>query len=1124
MSNLSTENDPRLLRLLGTPALSTFRLQKLLADVRAQNPAIDALQAHFIYFAALKQPLSTAQQQALIKLLAATDVQEAFRPGVTLLALPRFGSISPWSTKATDIAQHCGFTAIERIERGIVYSLQLEDNQPLHEEQIKQLSPLLHDRMTEILIDDIAQAKHLFTHAQPAPLMTVDILQRGEAALVEANQQWGLALSSADIVYLIEHFNQLGRNPTDVELMMFAQVNSEHCRHKIFNSAWVINGEAQDKSLFAMIRNTHAQHPHNTLSAYKDNAAVITGTVCERFFSDPTTNIYGVHKELNHIVMKVETHNHPTAIAPFPGAATGSGGEIRDEAATGRGARSKAGLVGFSVSHLRIPEGIQPWEQTVGKPDNIASALDIMLAGPIGAASFNNEFGRPNLCGYFRTFEQENTTSTQKHWRGYHKPIMIAGGLGNIRADHVEKKTLSQGTLVIVLGGPAMQIGLGGGAASSLSSGQSQTELDFASVQRSNPEMQRRCQEVIDQCWALGKDNPIVSIHDVGAGGLSNALPELVHDSDMGAKFNLRAIPNADQGMSPLAIWCNEAQERYVLAIDTENLSIFEKFCQRERCPYAIVGKATDAQKLILEDDYFECRAVDVSNDLIFPAAVKLVREVQRDDPALLPLQFDNIDLQEAAQRILTFPVVADKCFLITIGDRSVGGLVARDQMVGPWQVPVADVAVTAAGFTTYAGEAMAMGERVPIALIDPAAAARMTLAEAITNIAAASIESIKQIKCSANWMAAADFSDEGAKLFDAVQAIAMELCPALGIAIPVGKDSLSMQTLWQQHGEPQRVVAPLSLVITAYAPVTDIRKTLTPLLCTDRGDTRLILIDLSDSQKRLGGSCLAQVYNQLGDQVPDVESPERVKDFFAAIQALNQADLLLAYHDRSDGGLFACVCEMAFASHMGINIDLDPLGDDVLASLFNEELGAVIQVREQDLEKVLALFEQHDLHACWHIIGTLNQSDRIVFQHQQQEVLAQTRIVWQRLWSQTSYQMCKLRDHPQCAEQEYDTLLDTNDGGLHSDLSFKIDKKIKFAKHQAKVAILREQGINGHIEMAAAFDTVGLTAVDVHMSDILSGAVSLQDFSCLVACGGFSYGDVLGAGRGWANTILLHA
>jgi phosphoribosylformylglycinamidine synthase len=1116
--------------LLGAAAHSRFRLDKLVAVARDRVTHITGIASRLVYFVQWDQALASDQLQRLGQLLdAQPDAESATDHMSTLLVVPRFGTLSPWASKATDILRHCGLPQVTRVERGIAYRFISNKNAPLTVAEIHAIAPLLHDRMTETLLTSFADAQGLFVTSRPRPVAIVDVLTGGRDALVKANKDWGLALAEDEIDYLLDNFTTLNRNPSDVELMMFAQANSEHCRHKIFNADWVIDGVVQERSLFAMIRNTHARHPQGVLSAYKDNAAVTEGSSTGWFFPSTDTRVYGYHEEPAHLLMKVETHNHPTAIAPFPGAATGAGGEIRDEGATGRGSKPKAGLCGFSVSNLRIPGFEQPWEhRDDGKPAHIVAALDIMLEGPIGAAAFNNEFGRPNLCGYFRSYEQWTPGPLGAERRGYHKPIMVAGGVGNIRRDHVEKGRLPAGAQIVVLGGPAMLIGLGGGAASSMATGSSRSELDFASVQRSNPEMQRRCQEVIDQCWRLGADNPILSIHDVGAGGLSNAVPELVHGGGLGGSFELRAVLSDDPAMSPMEIWCNEAQERYVLAIAAEQMPLFRVLCQRERCPFAVIGEATQDQVLVLGDGHFANTPVNIPMDVLLGKPPKMRREAQHRPFHKPEFHTAAIDLHEAARRILHLPTVAAKTFLITIGDRSVTGMVARDQMVGPWQVPVADVAVTTAGLQAFHGEAMAVGERAPIAVVHHAASARMAVGEALTNIAAARIQRLGQVVLSANWMAAANHPGDDVGLFEAVKAVGMELCPALGVAIPVGKDSMSMKTVWQDGGEQKSVTAPLSLIVSAFAPVVDCRHTLTPQLRRDKGDTDLILIDLGKGKNRLGGSALAQVYEQVGHHPADLDDPAMFKAFFAIIQSLNVQRLLLAYHDRSDGGLFATVCEMAFAGHTGVSVSLDELGEDLVAALFSEELGAVIQVRHSDTENVLAEFREAGMTRHARVIGTLNDTDRIEFLRAGRGVLGEDRTTWQRMWAATSFAMQRLRDNPLCAQQEYDALLDRDDPGLHAELRFDAEEDVAapFVLRNARprVAILREQGVNGHIEMAAAFDKAGFTSVDVHMSDIIEGRVQLRAFQGLAACGGFSYGDVLGAGRGWASSILYNA
>ncbi|MDO6512931.1 MULTISPECIES: phosphoribosylformylglycinamidine synthase [unclassified Neptuniibacter] len=1118
-----------MLALRGAPALSAFRHEKLLSGIQSKVPAVTGLYAEFMHFSDQSQALSENQQQVLERILRYGPKAEAQDPsGKLFLVVPRPGTISPWSSKATDIAHNCGLTSVKRLERGIAYYVSTSSD--LSDTDFDLVKSELFDRMVEAVLPSIDDAASLFIEESPKPLTVVDILSGGRDALVTANAELGLALADDEIDYLVDSFIELKRNPTDVELMMFAQANSEHCRHKIFNASWDIDGEAQDKSLFAMIRNTNELGGENVLSAYKDNAAVMAGSKAGRFFPTPEGKEYAYNQEDIQILMKVETHNHPTAIAPHSGAATGSGGEIRDEGATGKGSKPKAGLTGFTVSDLNIPGFEQPWESKYGKPDRIVTPLDIMLEGPIGGAAFNNEFGRPALTGYFRTFEQKVNGAAGEEVRGYHKPIMIAGGLGNIRDSHVEKGEIPVGAKLICLGGPAMQIGLGGGAASSMSSGTSSADLDFASVQRDNPELERRCQEVIDQCWQQGDENPIAFIHDVGAGGLSNAFPELVKDGNRGGKFGLRNINNDEPGMSPLAIWCNEAQERYVMAVAPTDLARFEAICQRERCPYAIVGEATEEMHLTLGDTHFENNPVDLPMNVLFGKPPKMHRSVERVEYQVPDFDTSAIDLKEAAERVMKLPSVASKSFLITIGDRSITGQVARDQMVGPWQVPVADCAVTTASFDTYAGEAMAMGERTPLALVDSPASGRMSIGETVTNMAAARIGELKDIKLSANWMCAAGHPGEDEKLYDTVKAVGMELCPALGMTIPVGKDSMSMRTVWNDEGEDKSVTAPMSLVITGFAPVLDARKTLTPQLRTDQGETDLILLDLGEGQNRIGLSALAQVYNEVGQKVPDVDQPELLVAFFAAIQELNEQGLLLAYHDRSDGGLFATVTEMAFAGRTGLDINLDMLAaekSELAAALFSEELGAVVQVKRDDLDVVLTELNAAGLGDVTQVIGSLNLDDELRFHFDEEEIYSERRIQLQRWWAETSYQIQSLRDNSECAQQEFDSINDKENPGLHASLTFDQNEDVAApfinTGTRPQMAIIREQGVNGQIEMAAAFDKAGFAAIDVHMSDILSGRVALDQFKGLVACGGFSYGDVLGAGEGWAKSILFN-
>ncbi|MCK9395729.1 MAG: phosphoribosylformylglycinamidine synthase [Methylobacter sp.] len=1105
-----------MLKIPGTSALSDFRINKLLAGLQTIEASIKAVSARFIHFVDVENDLNDSQAGILKQLLVYGSSQASEEsPGMRLLVVPRSGTISPWSSKATEIAQRCGLSEVKRIERGIEYTLDVDVPLPVA------VKALLHDRMTQTVLDGGVEPD-LFVHHQPKPLLSVAIIEQGRDALVSANTELGLALSDDEIDYLTESFQALGRNPTDVELMMFAQANSEHCRHKIFNADWTIDGVEQAQSLFKMIRNTAEKSPEGILSAYSDNASVMAGSKEQVFIRNAQTGEYAYVEEDAHLLMKVETHNHPTAISPYPGAATGSGGEIRDEGATGRGSAPKAGLTGFSVSHLKVPGFPQPWEADNGKPERIASALNIMLEGPLGGAAFNNEFGRPNLAGYFRSFEQ-SVPGKDNEFRGYHKPIMIAGGLGNIRPMLVNKQPIPAGSLIIILGGPAMLIGLGGGAASSQASGAGSEDLDFASVQRENPEMERRCQEVINHCNSMGSDTPIVSIHDIGAGGLSNAVPEIIHDCDRGGRFELRKVHNADIGMSPMQIWCNEAQERYVVAIKPESLELFTAFCEREHCLFAVIGEATEQEHLTLNDELLGDKPVDIPMSVLFGKSPKLHRKVEHVPANTQALDFSGVTLDEAVKRVLAFPAVADKSFLIHIGDRSVTGLVARDQMVGPWQVPVADVAVTAVGFHSVTGEAMAMGERSPIAVIDAPASGRMAIGEAITNIAAANIDSLKKIKLSANWMAAAGYQGEDAALFDTVKAVGMELCPALGIAIPVGKDSLSMKTVW----DDKTMTAPLSLVITAFAPVADINKTLTPQLRSVQDeDSALILVDLGSGKNRLGGSVLAQVYNQLGNECPDLDEASLLKAFFDSIQTLNGQDKLLSYHDRSDGGLLATVAEMMFAGRLGVTLALDSLGDEALAALFNEELGAVLQVRQSDCKDVVEQLKQSGLIDCTYVIGKVTDEPRLAVRHKGEVIYSAGRAELQNVWSELSYNMQALRDNPECAQQQFERIGDDEDPGLNVALTFDVNNDVTATFKNAarpKVAILREQGVNGHVEMAAAFDRAGFTAIDVHMSDIIHGRAGLADFTGLVACGGFSYGDVLGAGGGWAKSILFN-
>lgn len=1115
-----------LVHLHGRPAHSPLRLEKLRRDILRPVPTLQDINAEFVHFLHVARPLIGQEFNVLAQLLD-YGPQTVLRPrdGLLLLVTPRVGTVSPWSSKASDIVRNCGLSAVRRIERGLAFYLRLGPAAATTS-ALEALKPLLYDRMTEDIWTGFVTPARLFAPPPHRPLAFIEIQHPiGRAALAAANGTLGLALSEGEIDYLYDRFQSLRRNPTDVELMMFAQANSEHCRHKIFNASWQIDGRASSASLFQMIRHTYAEHSEHILSAYVDNAAVIAGPPAALLAPDPRSGEYRYRPQAAHILMKVETHNHPTAISPYPGAATGAGGEIRDEAATGLGARTKAGLVGFAVSNLRIPGYVQPWEKDHGRPDRIASALQIMLEGPIGAAAYNNEFGRPVLSGFFRTFEQRLSADGGSQVWGYHKPIMLAGGLGNITGENVSKQPLAPNTKIIVLGGPGMLIGLGGGAASSVASGEGTQALDFASVQRDNAEIQRRCQEVIDRCWQLGRDNPIRSIHDVGAGGLSNAVPELVHGSGRGGEIQLRAIPTVDAGMSPLEIWCNEAQERFVLAVLPEHLQRFSDLCARERCPFAVIGEVTETEQLTVTDDTFSNTPIDLPIAVLLSDPPRTIRSAVHQSSRLRGQRDTfSIALPEAVRGILQLPSVADKTFLITIGDRSVGGLVVRDQMVGAWQTPVADCAVTASGFTAYTGEAMAIGERSPIALLDAPASGRIAVGEALTNLAAARIDGLSRVVLSANWMAACDHPGEDAKLFDTVRAVAMELCPALGIVIPVGKDSLSMKTVWHTQQTEHAVTSPLSLIISAFAPVREVRKTLTPVLRTDLPDTDLLLIDLGRGQCRLGGSALAQISGALDEPPPDLDDPAMVRDFFETVQHLNEKSVLLAYHDRSDGGLLVTLCEMSFASRCGLTVLLDDLAPDPLRALLSEELGAVIQVRRRDTKEVLAAFSKgNGLRGHVHVIGQPTDQDCLEFFHGVKPVLQEARTALHRLWSQTTYQMQALRDNAECAREAYDRLLDRDDPGLRVRLTFSAEEDICapfVGRAQPRLAVLREQGVNGHVEMAAAFDRAGFTCVDIHMSDLQEGRASLKDFVGLAACGGFSYGDVLGAGGGWAQSI----
>ncbi|ARP82358.1 phosphoribosylformylglycinamidine synthase [Bordetella genomosp. 8] len=1155
--------------LPGSSVLSNFRRERVLAQLKQAGLPVADVSARYEHFVLCDAPLSAADQQRLADLLDYGDPYEGAEPAkaMVLRVIPRLGTISPWASKATDIAHNCGFSSVRRIERGVRYMLTPERGllgaKSFDDAMLARAAACLHDRMVETVVDAQFDGQALFAAVEGRAMRTVPVLAQGRAALEQANTTLGLALSDDEIEYLAEAFARLERDPTDVELMMFAQANSEHCRHKIFNAQWVIDGQAQDKTLFGMIRATHAAQPGGTVVAYSDNAAIMEGGMAQRFHADAAGTsddalTYRRRDAVVHTLMKVETHNHPTAIAPFPGASTGAGGEIRDEGATGRGSKPKAGLTGFTVSHLRFDDAPQPWESDHhGLPDRIASPLSIMIDGPLGGAAFNNEFGRPNLLGYFRTFEQ---TAGGTRW-GYHKPIMIAGGLGSIDAGLTHKEKIPPGALLIQLGGPGLRIGMGGGAASSMGVGSNSADLDFDSVQRGNPEIERRAQEVIDRCWQQGGNNPILAIHDVGAGGLSNAFPELVNDAGRGAVFDLKRVPVEESGMSPAEIWSNESQERYVLAIMPDDLARFDEIAKRERCPYAVVGVATEERQLrVVQGEGLPgvdpqgqaagpVRPVDVPIDVILGKPPRMTRDVQRLPGVAEPLDLAGIELTEAAYRVLRHPTVANKTFLITIGDRNVGGLSSRDQMVGPWQVPVADCAVTLSDYEGFRGEAMAMGERTPIAMINAPASGRMAVAEALTNLAAADVRQVEHIKLSANWMAACGVAGQDAALYDTVSAVS-ELCQTVGLSIPVGKDSLSMRTSWSQDGEQRQVVSPVSLIVTAFAPVEDARASLTPRLRTDAGDTVLIMIDLGRGLHRMGGSILAQVYNQVGTEAPDIDVPQDLRAFFITIRTLAEAGTLLAYHDRSDGGLFATICEMAFAGHTGVSVNLDMLTFDAnsadwgdykirpeqvavqreeltLKALFSEEAGAVIQVPASQRDAVMQVLRGAGLSKFAHVIGGLNNSDEVEFYRDGRKIWGQPRAELGRAWSETSYRIMARRDNPVCAQAEFDVWQDKEDPGFTPLVTFDPQEDVAApyiaTGKRPRVAILREQGCNSQVEMAWAFDTAGFEAVDVHMTDLLTGRVDLRTVNGMVAVGGFSYGDVLGAGEGWARTIRFH-
>lgn len=1153
-----------MLSLLGSSSLTPTKRNVLLATIQQSLPQVTNIDAVYVHYVWTTRELSGEEHAILEALLKYGDdftlentrtSLSAFFSGTAttsqaqhVLVTPRHGTISPWSSKASDIARMCKLEdCVKRIERGQAYILALADVSHLTPDQVNTFAPLIHDRMTQQILYTPPQETDIFSEGQPGSLRKVDLLgsvEEAKAKLLKANTELGLALAADEIDYLAEAFHA-SRSPTDVELFMFAQVNSEHCRHKIFNADWYIDDVKQDKSLFSMIRNTHQLNPQHTLSAYSDNAAVIEGSKGHRFAVYDNFEYSAVEEDIP-ILIKVETHNHPTAVSPYPGAATGSGGEIRDEGAVGRGSKPKSGLAGYTVSNLLIPGFEQPWETDFGKPGHIASALDIMLEAPLGSCAFNNEFGRPALAGYFRTFCEEVPAANPqgKEVRGYHKPIMLAGGLGNVRPQYALKDKITPGAKIIVLGGPGMLIGLGGGAASSMASGASSADLDFASVQRENPEMQRRCQQVIDACIAAPV-NPIQSIHDVGAGGISNALPELVHDAGLGAIFEIRDVLVDDPSMSPMEIWCNESQERYVMAVGPDMLHIFEAFAQRERCPYSVVGVATEEQRLVVTDRLLKDDPINLAMSTLFGKPPKMSRKVQTAQTPRVPFdstlqqyissEINNLDA--AVSRVLRLPAVGSKSFLITIGDRSITGLVARDQMVGPWQVPVADVAVTQStyGFDVRSGEAMAMGERTPLALLSAGASARMAVAESLTNLSAAAFGSLARVKLSANWMSAASHGDEGALLYEAVQAVGMEICPALGVSVPVGKDSMSMAMRWtdEKSGEAKQVTAPLSLVVTAFTSAEDIWQTWTPQLRIDLSEPcTLMFVDLAVGKARLGGSALAQVFKQIGNEAPDVADIPTLKAFLEACQNIRKAhpDMVLAYHDRSDGGLFTTIVEMAFAGRCGVDMMLDsiPHHQDQLACLFNEELGAIFQIREADIPTFTTFFSQAGVHSSnIHAIGRAKRDDEnIVIHSRGQSIWSARRSALQQMWAETSYKMQSLRDNPLLAAEEFASIERADDLGLTYQLTFDPAQELAYTStlnDRPKVAILREQGVNGHIEMAWSFHAAGFNATDVHMSDLISGRVSLTDFKGIAACGGFSYGDVLGAGSGWAKSILLH-
>jgi phosphoribosylformylglycinamidine synthase len=1150
-----TSTPKHLLHFEGGNAMSAFRAQALLPRLQAVSPRITGVHGRHVHWVWSETALPREATDKLEALLRYGDPYAGTSDGPLIVVAPRLGTVSPWASKATDIAHNCGL-AIKRVERVTEFRLALKSGllggtKPLEAAELQAAAELLHDRMTESVLLKREDAVHLFDEQPGKPMAHVDVLGQGRAALESANREFGLALSDDEIDYLVNAFTGLKRNPTDVELMMFAQANSEHCRHKIFNAQFTIDGMAQDKSMFGMIRNTHALAPQHTVIAYSDNASVMEGGDTERWLPQGYTNApqYGARRETVHVLMKVETHNHPTAISPFPGASTGAGGEIRDEGATGRGSRPKSGLTGFSVSNLHLPGTNEPWEQSpYGKPAHIASPLQIMTEGPLGGAAFNNEFGRSNLGGYFRVYEQTVGEGADALRRGYHKPIMIAGGLGTISADQTDKIAFPAGTLLIQLGGPGMRIGMGGSAASSMAAGANAAELDFDSVQRGNPEIQRRAQEVINHCWALGASNPILAIHDVGAGGISNAFPELVDGAGQGARFDLSKVPLEETGLAPKEIWCNESQERYVMAISPGTLPIFEAMCVRERCPFAVIGTASADKQLTLQDGEGGERAIDMPMDVLLGKPPKMHRDVKRVARTLPALKLDDVLLEKVAFDVLRHPTVASKRFLITIGDRTVGGLNSRDQMVGPWQVPVADCAVTLADYSGFRGEAMSMGERTPLASLDAPASGRMAVGEAITNLLAAPIE-LPRVKLSCNWMAACGEAGEDAALYDTVRAVGMALCPALGISVPVGKDSLSMRTRWSESSNAKQVTAPVSLIVTAFATLADVRPTLTPQL--QPGDTTLILIDLGQGKNRMAGSMLAQVLDQFGDAVPDLDDPQQLKTLVAAINQLRDEGKLLAYHDRSDGGLWAAVCEMAFAGHLGVSLNVDMLvteGDGIsdsraeygdsknwagqvsarrseltLKALFNEELGAIIQVPTAVRNEVMQTLRTHGLSKHSHFIGKPNDRGVVEVWRDTKTVFSAPLRTLHQAWDDVSWRIVKLRDNPVCADAEHQSVGRENDPGLHVQLTFKPVAAPAIVGTRPKLAILREQGVNSHVEMSYAMSQAGFDTFDVHMSDLQAGRARLDQFQGFIACGGFSYGDTLGAGEGWARSVMFN-